>query len=96
MPAPLAFRLEPLPGVTTLLVVAESGGAPAACGEFLEAIRGSAPSRAAFVRTLAAAPFEAFAWECRAFFADDLDAPVEMVVVDSPALATREADPVPS
>jgi hypothetical protein len=76
-------------------LVVRAGEAAASYGEFLTALAASSEARAALTRALAEVPFAAFAWECRGVSSVDLDAPMDMVAIEIPRLATSVADPAP-
>src|SRR5262245_35427569 len=63
--------------------------------DFLSALEHDVDAADELTRVLAALPHTAFAWECRAFSASTLDEAMQMVAVDSPALAQITADPEP-
>jgi hypothetical protein len=62
---------------------------------FLTSISDSHEAQDALTSCLAALPFAGFAWECRAVTEQSLHAPLEMVAIDSPALANASPDASP-
>jgi hypothetical protein len=92
--ASLAFCAEPLAGCGFQIHALE-GGRVVSYQTWLARLREDPSSTAAFTACLAALPLAAFAWECRAVTSADLGVAVQMVAIDSPALAGVPADPTP-
>jgi hypothetical protein len=92
MTSELSFRHEVLPDRAGFLLRSER---PRSFRAFLAGLLGSRGARERFNAALAEVPLSAFAWECRPLSEQNLDAPLEMVAMESPALERAKPDPTP-
>lgn len=76
-------------------LVAVSDGAAVSWNDVVTALEHDAGLRRRFIERLAAAPFEAFFWECTPVSSTSLHRPFETVLIDAPALGRLSADDSP-
>jgi hypothetical protein len=91
----LEFRAEPLASAAGYRLHVTGVDGPASYRGWLMSLRDDPVTALAFSACLANLPLAAFAWECRPVVEAELDAPLQMVAIDSPALAVVFADPTP-
>jgi hypothetical protein len=91
----VSFHHEPVAGGAAVRVHARASGQPLSYRDWLAGLLQSHFVRERFSNALATVPLSAYAWECRPVCDDSLDAPLEMVVVESPALERVRPDAAP-